>query len=50
MPNQYDIAFNGVRYNPRLKPSEDVFRQIAAHKAKRSKGTTKQQIEAVLSS
>ena len=49
MRNQYDIAPNGYRYNPRLKPSEDIYAQVAAHKAKQGKGTVKEQILKVLS-
>ena len=45
---QYDIDPRGVRINPRCKPSENIYAQIAAHKAKRAKGTTKQQIEKLL--
>jgi len=49
MKNEFQIASNGYRYNPRLKPSEDIHAQIAAHKAKQAKGTVKEQIEKVLS-
>jgi len=38
----------GVRINPNCKPSEDIYAQIARHKAKQAKGTTKQQIESLL--
>jgi len=49
--NQYDIASNGVRYNPKLKPSEDVWRQVAEHKAKVAKeGTLNQRIRKILES
>ena len=45
---QYQIDSRGYRLNPNCKPSENIYAQIAAHKAKQAKGTTKQQIERIL--
>ena len=44
----YQIDSRGTRINPNCKPSENIYAQIAAHRAKRAKGTTKQQIDSVL--
>ena len=42
------VTTKGIRVNPNLRTQDDVFVQIAAHRAKQAKGTTKQQIEQVL--
>ena len=42
------VNSRGVRLNPNLRPSEDVYQQIRKHKQRVAKGTTKQQIEQVL--
>ncbi len=44
----YTIDSNGVRLNPNCRPSENIYASIAKHKAKRAKGTTAEQIQAVL--
>ena len=44
----FEIDSRGVRLNPRCKPSENIYAQIAAHKAKRAKGTPAEQIERLL--
>jgi hypothetical protein len=41
------VNHRGVRINPNLKLSEDIYAQIAAHRARR-KETTSKQIEQVL--
>ena len=44
----YQIDSRGTRINPNCKPSENIYAQIAAHRAKRAKGTTSEQIERLL--
>ena len=43
------VNSRGVRLNPNLRRSEDIYVQIAAHKARKAKGTPKQQIDRILS-
>lgn len=43
-----DVTTKGIRLNPNLRREDDIFVQIAAHRAKQAKGTTKQQIEKLL--
>lgn len=47
---RFDVTSKGIRINPNLDPRNDIFHQIAAHKAKQAKGNSKQQINAVLDS
>ena len=42
------VTTKGIRLNPSLRREDDVFVQLAAHRAKQAKGTTKQQIEKLL--
>ena len=46
--SDFQIDSRGVRLNPNCKPSENIYAQVAAHRAKRAKGTTQQQIDSVL--
>ena len=43
------VTTKGIRYNPGLKPSEDIHRQIAAHRARIAEGTVKDKVEKILS-
>ena len=42
------VTTKGIRLNPNLRREDDVFVQLAAHRAKQAKGNTKQQIEKIL--
>lgn len=42
------VTNKGIRLNPSLRREDDIFVQLAAHRAKQAKATTKQQIEKIL--
>lgn len=46
---QYKVSADGIRYNPSLEASDDICRQIAAHRARIAAGTTKEKVEKILS-
>lgn len=49
MITNYEVTSKGIRVNPNLRRQDDIFVQIAAHRAK-SRKTTKQHIEDILDS